>query len=68
MPELRRFAPNVPIVLVGTKLGKFCFADFLFWNFSWLIHYVLVLFRSPGWQGIPRGSHQCHYLYSGIYG
>lgn len=21
MPELRRFAPNVPIVLVGTKLG-----------------------------------------------
>lgn len=22
MPELRRFAPNVPIVLVGTKLGK----------------------------------------------
>jgi GTPase SAR1 family protein len=30
MPELRRFAPNVPIVLVGTKLGKFCFADFLF--------------------------------------
>lgn len=23
MPELRRFAPNVPIVLVGTKLGTF---------------------------------------------
>jgi hypothetical protein len=22
MPELRRFAPNVPIVLVGTKLGE----------------------------------------------
>jgi GTPase SAR1 family protein len=22
MPELRRFAPNVPVVLVGTKLGK----------------------------------------------
>jgi hypothetical protein len=22
MPELRRFAPNVPIVLVGTKLGR----------------------------------------------
>jgi len=21
MPELRRFAPSVPIVLVGTKLG-----------------------------------------------
>ena len=26
MPELRRFAPNVPIVLVGTKLGK-CFSE-----------------------------------------
>lgn len=23
MPELRRFAPDVPIVLVGTKLGKY---------------------------------------------
>jgi len=22
VPELRRFAPNVPVVLVGTKLGK----------------------------------------------
>lgn len=22
MPELRRFAPNVPIILVGTKLGN----------------------------------------------
>lgn len=22
LPELRRFAPNIPIVLVGTKLGK----------------------------------------------
>lgn len=22
MPELRRFAPNVPVVLVGTKLGE----------------------------------------------
>jgi len=22
VPELRRFAPNVPVVLVGTKLGE----------------------------------------------
>jgi len=28
MPELRRFAPNVPIVLVGTKLGKQSFLIF----------------------------------------
>lgn len=54
MPELRRFAPNVPIVLVGTKLGKFCFfSDFFVLefvlNFSKLIHYFVVVFlRSPG--------------------
>ncbi|KAL2947340.1 hypothetical protein AAZX31_20G063800 [Glycine max] len=27
MPELRRFAPNVPIVLVGTKLDRGYVAD-----------------------------------------
>lgn len=39
MPELRRFAPNVPIVLVGTKLGGFCFADFfvLYISFEFLL-------------------------------
>lgn len=30
MPELRRFAPNVPIVLVGTKLGILI----LYWKFA----------------------------------
>lgn len=28
MPELRRFAPNVPIVLVGTKLGRHQFIKY----------------------------------------
>lgn len=39
MPELRRFAPNVPVVLVGTKLGTNTFSisnnksDFTFQDF-----------------------------------
>ena len=40
MPELRRFAPNVPIVLVGTKLGKLAenrkYCDFVYAHSSYL--------------------------------
>ncbi|CAN1148098.1 Rac-like GTP-binding protein ARAC7 [Linum perenne] len=32
MPELRRFAPSVPIVLVGTKLGNLLASFFFFTN------------------------------------
>lgn len=35
MPELRRFAPNVPIVLVGTKLGKLIHCHFIIYIPVW---------------------------------
>lgn len=41
MPELRRFAPNVPIVLVGTKLGEFCFFFQIFFVFGICFEFLL---------------------------
>lgn len=35
MPELRRFAPDVPVVLVGTKLGIICFlVSYLYFSYN----------------------------------
>lgn len=31
IPELRHYAPNVPIVLVGTKLGTIIYSNFCVW-------------------------------------
>lgn len=44
IPELRHYAPSVPIILVGTKLGMFIHSfslpllDMGWWQF-WLLHY-----------------------------
>lgn len=36
MPELRRFAPNVPVVLVGTKLGN-AIIIIIFWSVNTML-------------------------------
>lgn len=41
MPELRRFAPNVPIVLVGTKLGILLDNIFVIRFAHWWVSFVV---------------------------
>lgn len=40
IPELQHYAPGVPVVLVGTKLGEFCsqleHVDFTLYIIGWL--------------------------------
>jgi GTPase SAR1 family protein len=37
VPELRHYAPSVPIVLVGTKLGDVFFPPLIYYFFEWVL-------------------------------
>ncbi|KAJ6344472.1 hypothetical protein OIU76_006065 [Salix suchowensis] len=37
VPELRHYAPSVPIVLVGTKLGDVFFPLLIYYFFEWVL-------------------------------
>ena len=42
LPELQHYAPGVPVVLVGTKLGEFCSQQEHVYNWVALVYYSLI--------------------------